>query len=63
MSYIVQKFLEYPIRILLVLIIIACIFGIVRAIIEVRSIWRAWNIEKQKKLPPIRYPIHFDRKG
>lgn len=63
MRYFIQKLQEDPIRIFLILIIIACLIGIIRAVKEIRGWWISWSIEEQKKKPPVRYPIHFDKKA
>lgn len=62
MNYIIHELQEDPIRIFFILIIFACIIGIIRAIKEVCGWWKAWSIEVQKRKPPVRYPVHFDKK-
>lgn len=63
MKYIIQKLQEDPIRIFLLLIIIACTIGIIHAVKEVYGWWMAWSIETQKKKPPVRMPVHFDKRA
>jgi hypothetical protein len=50
--------------IFLILVIAACLIGIIVAVEEVRGWWRAWNIEEQKRRPVIgdTAEIHVDKK-
>lgn len=62
MTHILQTLKEDPIRILPIVIIIACIIGLAVMVNAVCKRWQAWRIKNQKKKPPVRYPIHFDKR-
>jgi hypothetical protein len=64
MRYFIEKLLEDPIRIFLLIIIIACLIQLFKAAKEVHGWWKAWSAEEQKKKPPLDYiPQHFDKKA